>query len=147
MRSIIYNTCKCFRLKPPRRCIHIHSIIQGLFGWSDSPMPVVQRRSLSAGWGLSKATTRRPPPRSLTVADTPSALDCTAGAEIAAIWSNSACNYDMYDNRSNSPPSPLGLVTFYGASHQQPAGIPFSLCLLMLPLHCGGGGVYFRSRR
>lgn len=40
----------------------------------------------------------------------------------------------MYDNRSNSPPSPLGLVTFNGASHQQPAGIPVSLCLLVLPL-------------
>lgn len=35
-------------------------------------------------------------------ADTPSALDCTAGVEMAAICSNSASHFDMYENQSNS---------------------------------------------
>lgn len=58
-----------------------------------------------------------------TLADTPSAQDCAAGVEIAAICSNSASNFDMYEDQSNSQPSPQGPGTLFDASHRQPTGI------------------------
>lgn len=145
MQSIIQTTCKCFQLKLLQYCIHIQSIIQecdsssvSLTHWcwlsrdpvsqpaevlpispdADTLMPQSPALPLfpSGGYAVSDWC-------GCTLADTPSALDCTAGVEIAAICSNSASNFDMYEDQSNSQPSPQGPCTLFDASHHQPTGI------------------------
>lgn len=59
----------------------------------------------------------------VAVAATLSVPNCTAGVAIAAICSNSASNFDMYEKQSSSEPSPQGLSTLFDASHHQPRGI------------------------
>lgn len=60
---------------------------------------------------------------SCTLADTPSAQDCSAEVEIAAIWSNSPSNFDMYEDDSYSSSSPQDPGTLFEASLYQPTGI------------------------
>lgn len=49
--------------------------------------------------------------------------DCSAEVEIAAIWSNSPSNFDMYEDDSYSSSSPQDPGTLFEASLYQPTGI------------------------
>lgn len=128
-----------------------YSRVWFLFSQSDTLMLAVQGCSKLASWGLANQSWHslqfclcflQEGMLSLigvAVADTPSALDCTAGVEIAAICSNSASNFDMYENQSNSWPSPQGPGTLFDASHHQPTGIYLHLS------SCGGTKVWLES--
>lgn len=81
----------------------------------DTMMP----RPPSSARAFSSGRVGSPPIGAAPSADTPSALDCAARAAIAAICSNSASNFDMYENRGNSRRPPRGPATFFDASHRR----------------------------
>lgn len=84
----------------------------------DTTMP----RPPSSAQAFSSGRVGSPPIGAPPSADSPSALDCAARAEIVAICSNSASNFDMYENRGNSRRPPQGPGTFFDASHGRAYG-------------------------